>query len=451
MSNLLDKASIILTPTAYNNGEALCVKPSDGSGDFDFSRNSAATRVNAQGLVENVQILSSNLVQNGDFSEEGSEEVSNGSFSQEGAQQISNGSFDTDTKWTTNTGWSISGGSANCDGTQSGNTTLVQQNGIKGAIIDFVVGKTYKVNFDVIVTSGHIANVEVASGYDSSFINSSGNHTTYITAVSTNDRFTITANPDFVGSIDNVSVREVGQDWDLTDGCSIVEQGLRIVSDGTIQDAIQSNVVTNGKTYKVQYEIIEAVSGSLKITGTFGANLAINSTVGVHTFYATATDPNLNLRRNTSPTDITITNISVKEVGQNWEFNSTAILTANGMNITTGGYIRQDVVTIGKSYKLTYDIVSYTSGNIRVYDGTSQGSIPTSVGSNTFNFTAGGSVFVIQSNSANVNLVITNISVIEITDDTNLPRINYEGFSYQDALGSELITNGEFDRNGLDI
>ena len=47
-------------------------KPSEPPyGDFDFSRNSAATRVNAQGLVENVQILSSNLVQNGDFSEEG--------------------------------------------------------------------------------------------------------------------------------------------------------------------------------------------------------------------------------------------------------------------------------------------------------------------------------------------------------------------------------------------
>ena len=93
MSNLLDKASIILTPTAYNNGEALCVKPSDGSGDFDFSRNSAATRVNAQGLVENVQILSSNLVQNGSFSEEGVQEVSNGSFSQEGAELVTNGDF----------------------------------------------------------------------------------------------------------------------------------------------------------------------------------------------------------------------------------------------------------------------------------------------------------------------------------------------------------------------
>lgn len=62
MSNLLKKASIVLTPTAYNDGEALCVKPEDGSGDFDFSRNSAATRVNAQGLVENVQHLGSELI-----------------------------------------------------------------------------------------------------------------------------------------------------------------------------------------------------------------------------------------------------------------------------------------------------------------------------------------------------------------------------------------------------
>ena len=43
---------------------------------------------------------------------------------------------------------------------------------------------------------------------------------------------------------------------------------------------------------------------------------------------------------------------------------------------------------------------------------------------------------------------ITNISVIEITDDTNLPRINYEGFSYQDVLGSEEIVNGGFDNGG---
>lgn len=56
MANLLDKASIVLTPTAYNDGEALCIKPDDGSGDFDFSRATEATRVNAQGLIETIGI-----------------------------------------------------------------------------------------------------------------------------------------------------------------------------------------------------------------------------------------------------------------------------------------------------------------------------------------------------------------------------------------------------------
>ena len=340
----------------------------------------------------------------------------------------------------------------------------MQQNGIKGAIIDFVVGKTYKVNFDVIVTSGHIANVEVASGYDSSFINSSGNHTTYITAVSTNDRFTITANPDFIGSIDNVSVREVGQDWNLTDGCSIVEQGLRIVSDGTIQDAIQSNVVTNGKTYKVQYEIIEAVSGSLKITGTFGANLAINSTVGVHTFYATATDPNLNLRRNTSPTDITITNISVKEVGQNWDIldSVTSFSFNNGIaNIQgTANYANNGIkqasisAVIGKTYKISATLRSNDGGlyRFRILDGSyfDLGSGNSAEFETITSYhTATSTAFTIFATSwytnGTANFDISNITIIEISTDTNLPRINYEGFSYQDALGSEEIVNGGFD------
>ena len=58
MANLLDSASILLTPTAYNNGSILAIQPSDGSGDFTFSRGSSATRVNAQGLIED---LASNL------------------------------------------------------------------------------------------------------------------------------------------------------------------------------------------------------------------------------------------------------------------------------------------------------------------------------------------------------------------------------------------------------
>jgi len=151
MSNLLDKASIILTPTAYNNGEALCVKPSDGSGDFDFSRNSAATRVNAQGLVENVQILSSNLVQNGDFSEEGAEEVSNGSFSQEGVELVTNGDFATDTDWTADYGASQS------DITISnGELSFISSAtyGFAKQQINVTSGKIYKITADIKSFSG---------------------------------------------------------------------------------------------------------------------------------------------------------------------------------------------------------------------------------------------------------------------------------------------------------
>ena len=447
-NNLLDKSSIILTPTAYNNGEALCVKPSDGSGDFDFSRNSAATRVNAQGLVENVQILSSNLVQNGDFSEEGVEEVSNGSFSQEGVQLITNGDFATDTNWNKQTSnWTIANGYAICDGLQTTNSSLFQD-------LAVVNGNSYRIDF-TITDSANDLNLILGATTIGQY--GAGTHSIYVTKdanASARIFFQATASNAFQGSIESVSVREVGQDWVLTDGCSITEQGVRITSDGTIQDAIQSNVVTNGKTYKVQYEIIEAVSGSLKITGTFGGNLAINSTVGVHTFYATAADPNLNIRRDTSPTDITITNISVKEVGQNWTLGSNIAIGENkliGTNANSSTY--QNVgIQANKKYKIQFTILDYSNGNVRFIINGSPNVVSSDVSSN------GEHTLYINSNSNsngylsiqvfnNFNGSVTNVSAIQITDDTNLPRINYEGFSYQDVLGSELVLNGTFDSN----
>jgi hypothetical protein len=49
--NLLDKASILLTPTAYDNGSMLSIKPENGDGDFTFSRAGNASRVNSSGDI----------------------------------------------------------------------------------------------------------------------------------------------------------------------------------------------------------------------------------------------------------------------------------------------------------------------------------------------------------------------------------------------------------------
>ena len=66
---LLNKASIILTPTGYKAGTLYNVAPVvEPYEDFDFARASVASRVNSSGLVEMVgRTLGSELIVNGDF------------------------------------------------------------------------------------------------------------------------------------------------------------------------------------------------------------------------------------------------------------------------------------------------------------------------------------------------------------------------------------------------
>ena len=54
MSNALDAASLIMVPSGYENGTLGSVKPTDGTGDFTFTRGAGdtCTRVNADGYIE---------------------------------------------------------------------------------------------------------------------------------------------------------------------------------------------------------------------------------------------------------------------------------------------------------------------------------------------------------------------------------------------------------------
>jgi len=54
MSTALEAASLVMVPSGYEDGSLASVKPTDGSGDFTFSRGSniSATRVNEQGYIE---------------------------------------------------------------------------------------------------------------------------------------------------------------------------------------------------------------------------------------------------------------------------------------------------------------------------------------------------------------------------------------------------------------
>ncbi len=398
--------------------------------DFDFTRGSSATRVNEKGLIQDVQILSGELVQNGDFEQIGSEEVSNGDFEQIGSEQVVNGDFSDNSWWGLDLVWSISNGSANC----IGSGTIY-----KGGIL--TIGKTYKVQVEISsYTSGTLTYPNASYTLPSAV----GSYTFYYKANSQTISFTGTS---FTGSIDNVSVKEVGQDWEFTDGATITDNGVRIVSDGTLQKITQNNILTVGKQYKIQYEILENNSGELKLSSSFGLT-PIPSTVGTHTVYAEALQTFLSILR-VSTCDITITNISVKEVGQNWIFNTgwsmgDGVAIGNA-SIGTGSIYQQGVFEIGKKYQLKLD-ATLTSGSFKL-----EGSGGSTLA--TFNETKSYDVII---EATQVDLMfrritssfigtIDNISVQEVTDDTDLPRINYTNFDYQDVLGDELITNGNFD------
>ena len=70
--SLLDKASLVQIPSGYKATKLYSVVPDSGAGDFDFSRSSSATRVNAEGLIEVAKVLgTTEEVTNGDFSSGG--------------------------------------------------------------------------------------------------------------------------------------------------------------------------------------------------------------------------------------------------------------------------------------------------------------------------------------------------------------------------------------------
>ncbi len=181
--------SLAMIPSAYADSKVYSVLPNNGDGDFTFNRDSSATRVGQNGLIQEVGYFGSELIVNGDFSNGGA-------------------------NWNYNVSqWSFSSGTADCNGTQTSLSYLNQS----GAIVS---GKVYKATYEVTsITAGEIrVFVGDVSGLARTTV---GVYTEYITAASTN--FWLRGSSTFVGSIDNVSVQEVLGDqprlnYDISNG-----------------------------------------------------------------------------------------------------------------------------------------------------------------------------------------------------------------------------------------
>jgi len=264
----------------------------DLSGDFNFTRNSEATIDNEEGLIQNVQII-------------GSEEVTNGNFSQEGAEEITNGNFSTDSNWTKGAGWSISGGSASCDGT---NSPLDQSSAT-------TVGKSYKVSVTVsnMTTASVNIRLGISSGDIIGSITANGTYTFYGT-VASNTTFRIRSAEGFDGSIDNVSVKEIGQDWAASAGVTIEDDVCKFISTGSGGTLTSTTApLISGKQYKVKFEITYQDGNSKVKINNSGASGVFKDNVNLYEEVFTCTSTSYLQLYFTNAGSCFIDNVSVKE------------------------------------------------------------------------------------------------------------------------------------------
>jgi len=113
---------------------------------------------------------------------------------------VTNGGFDTDANWTKGTGWTISGGTASCDGSQSSQSNFFQSSVVP-------INTTYEVKFTATISAGGVA-LAIGGSNAQTITTSSGTYTFISQATSGDAHLYFSANSTFVGSIDNVSVTE---------------------------------------------------------------------------------------------------------------------------------------------------------------------------------------------------------------------------------------------------
>lgn len=306
--------------------------------EFDFSRGTSATYVAKDGLIKTAGIQP-NIVNNGDFSELGSELVTNGDFA-------------TDSDWSKDSGWTIANGKASQDGTGTGNDGDIIQN----SILD--TSKIYKIVLDVVdYTQGTLyidtSNIDLN-------VNGVGTYTLYFTPSSTN-LFIRTRFSGFIGSIDNVSVKQVDPNdyWTLGTGWSI-EDGKAVNDGSQTGNSLlqQTSILTLNKLYKVSYDLT-VDSGQIYVRLGFSGQGAIRSTSGSFVEHITCSgNTNFDLFA-TSTYSGTVDNISVQEI-------QTDTPRIDFTNDTKGHLLLEPSSTNKVTYSNGFDDSSWDKTNVTV-------------------------------------------------------------------------------------
>jgi hypothetical protein len=327
---------------------------------------------------------SPNRVANGNFAQEGVEEVTNGDFSQEGSQLVENNDFSNYEAasqsrlvggvqfddWNENplngtaTFESITGGYRRTVVTPANAGSAWQQRVYQEVSSDLTVGKHYRFTATFLTSDGSnfYARISKLTSLD---LQAGGEYTTVAnTPRSIDIIFKCTANTDQyidlwakdVQSVDsfvevsNISLKEVLQDWTVADyggtaasaSLSLDNGAVKILktadSDWRSSFLRQTITYTSTKFYKVSFKIKDGNTTGANIyvrhdydTGsrTIASGISLTSSFVEYTYYfqaeSNSTDisfGNLSWNSAGSGEYFFVDDITIKEVGQNWTFGT---------------------------------------------------------------------------------------------------------------------------------
>lgn len=161
----------------FSDGQSGSIWPMYNS-DALFSTNTGTTLASINGLVGRINDTRSNA--------------------QLGSELVTNGTFSVDANWTKGAGWSIGSGVASKIAGSNG--SLIQD-------LAITAGKTYQVVYTLTLSAGGFV---TSLGNTSTGVKlSSGTYTELIVAGSANMQISFFGNNVFIGSVDNVSIKEV--------------------------------------------------------------------------------------------------------------------------------------------------------------------------------------------------------------------------------------------------
>lgn len=254
----MDIPSLFMIPSAVSSGKVHSVFPNSTDADFDFNRDSDATRVNSEGLIERVGYYGSELITNGDFA--------------------------TDSNWTKGSGWSISNGVAISSGIQTGNSNFYQ--------VVYTTSKVYNTRLKVIAINGTLR-VFTGTGAASLTITEVGDYEVLDKLADSSTVLYLQVTAGTTVTIDNVSVKEV-----LGDRARLnyeIEGGLVNTKPSLLLEPQSTNIVTYSEDFSQSYwtksNTTINVNQSTSPDGTLNADSIVSSTTNSvhflrHTFVA---------------------------------------------------------------------------------------------------------------------------------------------------------------------